>query len=223
MDKFIEKIKIKIKSKMIIAIDGPASSGKGTVAKKLAEYCSLPYLNTGGLYRSVGFEAMNTGINKEDINALIEIAKKAKLDNLDSPELYTEQVGVWASVVAKIPEIRKILFQYQVDFANQEVGAVLDGRDIGTVICPNADVKLFVTASVEVRADRRYKELQNKGKDVQYDEILDKVKARDKRDIERKDSPLKPADDAIILDTSSMSKEEVFNKAVEAVKSKIKA
>lgn len=207
---------------MIIAIDGPASSGKGTVAKKLAEHYNLPYLNTGGLYRSVGFDAMNTNTDKEDINALIEVAKNAKLDNLDSSELYTEQVGNWASVVAKIPEIRKILFQYQIDFANQEGGAVLDGRDIGTVICPSADVKLFVTASVEVRAERRFKELQNKGKDVQYDEILEKVKARDKRDTERKDSPLKPANDAVILDTSSMNKEEVFNKAIEIVESKIK-
>lgn len=202
---------------MIIAIDGPASSGKGTLAKKLAKHYNLAYLNTGGLYRSVALDVINSGADQEDENALIKIARNAKLDNLDSPELYVEQVGGVASIVAKIQEIRKILFQYQRDFANQEGGAILDGRDIGTVICPDADYKLYVTASVEVRSERRYKEMLEKGKDVKYEDILTDVTQRDKRDFERKDSPMRPADDAVMLDTSTMSIDDVFKKAVELI------
>lgn len=195
---------------MIIAIDGPSASGKGTVAQKIAKKLNLPYLNTGGIYRALGLKVHKAGIDFEDVDKICEIARQINPEDLESNELYTEKVGQMASKVAPIQKVRDILLDFQRNFAYNTKGAVLDGRDIGTVICPDADYKFFITASTEVRAERRYKELNEKGKEVSYDEILQKLKARDKRDSERASSPMKKADDAILVDTSNMSREEVF-------------
>jgi len=205
---------------MIIAIDGPSASGKGTLAKRVAKHLGLPYLNTGALYRAVGMKVLLSKVDFNDIEGICSIAKKIKPKDLESNDLYTEEVGFVASKVASIQKVRDILLAFQKDFAYNMKGAVLDGRDIGTVICPNADYKFFITASVEERAMRRYKELADKDKDVLYEEILQKLKTRDKMDSERANSPLKKADDAIEVDTTKMNREEVLNYVLSFVEQK---
>ena len=199
---------------LLIAIDGPAASGKGTLARRLAAHFHLPHLDTGLTYRAVGRKMMEDGSPLDDTAAAIRAAESVSLASLDRKILATHDIGEAASRVAIIPEVRRILVEKQSAFANQPGGAVLDGRDIGTVVCPDATVKLYVTAAAEVRAKRRFdEELMRKG-DADYEAILDEIEMRDARDIGRADSPLKPAPDAHLLDTSAMDIETAFQKAV---------
>lgn len=202
----------------IIAIDGPTASGKGTLAKKLAKHFNLPYLNTGGLYRAVALFMVNNGLDYNDKNEVISILEKVDFSDLNNPELYVEEIGAVAGKVAPIEEVRQFLLKFQKDFAYQDGGAVLDGRDIGTIICPDAKYKFYITASVEERARRRYEEMKNLKKNVDYKEILNKLQERDKRDTERVNSPLKKADDAIEVDTTDLNIDEVFEKVLSFIK-----
>ncbi|HYX00534.1 MAG TPA: d(CMP) kinase [Reyranella sp.] len=189
---------------LIIAIDGPSASGKGTLAKRLAEHFGLPHLDTGLLYRAVGWLAEQTGRPPG------EIAASLRLSDIDNPELKSDQAGQAGSKVAAIPEVRANLLNFQKNFAYRESGAVLDGRDIGTVICPDAPVKLFVTASTSARAERRYQELRERGVDTIKPRVLAEMAERDRRDSERAAAPLKAAPDAYLLDTSDMDADAAF-------------
>lgn len=202
----------------IIAIDGPTASGKGTLAKRLAKHFNLPYLNTGGLYRAIALFMINNGLNYNDKNEVINILGNVDFNDLNNPELYVEEIGAVAGKIAPIEEVRQFLLKFQKDFANQDTGAVLDGRDIGTVICPEASYKFYITASVEERAKRRYEEMKNLKKNVDYKEILNKLQERDKRDTERTNSPLKKADDAVEVDTTNLNKDEVFEKVLSFIR-----
>jgi cytidylate kinase len=198
---------------MIIAVDGPTASGKGTISKALAAHYNLPWLDTGMLYRAVGRQvALNGGDAGHPADALAACAFPDSL--LDDPALRNEEVGGLASRVSVHPGVRAALKQRQVDFANQPGGAVLDGRDIGTVIAPDADVKLYVTASAEVRARRRHEEMLSHGLDVDYENILADIRQRDERDANRAEAPLKPAADAILLDTSEQSIDSAIASAI---------
>ena len=189
---------------MIIAVDGPTASGKGTLAKALAAHFGLPFLDTGLLYRAVGRQVQLHNGNPDDpADALAGCDFPDSI--LDDAALRTEAVGGLASRVSLHPQVRAALNKRQVDFANQPSGALLDGRDIGTVIAPHADVKLFVTAPAEVRAQRRYDEMQRHGIDVRFADILADIHARDARDMGRADAPLKPAQDALLLDTGDLT------------------
>lgn len=189
---------------MIIAVDGPTASGKGTIAKALAEHFGLPVLDTGLLYRAVGYQTqLNHGDADDAADALAACDFPDSL--LDDPALRFETTGGLASRVSIHPGVRAALFQRQVDFANRPGGAVLDGRDIGTVIAPHADAKLFVTASPEIRARRRFAEMQARGVGVTYDVVLADIRARDARDTGRADAPLLRADDADLLDTGDLT------------------
>jgi CMP/dCMP kinase len=205
---------------LIIAVDGPTASGKGTISKALAAHYGLPFLDTGMLYRAVGRQvALNGGDADNAADALAACAFPDSL--LDDPVLRNEEVGGLASRVSVHPTIRAALKDRQVNFANQPSGAVLDGRDIGTVIAPHADVKLFVTASAEVRAHRRYEEMLSRGLDVDFDNILVDIRLRDKRDTERADAPLKPAKDAILLDTGDLTIGGAVQAAIAAVEARL--
>lgn len=189
---------------MIIAIDGPAASGKGSIARRVSAHLGYPHLDTGALYRAVGLGMMQQGLDLEDAAAAAEIAASLSLELLDAAEIRTAEVGEAASRVAVHPLVRSALRQFQERFAEQSPGAVLDGRDIGTVICPKADAKLFVTADVAVRADRRHKELLARGEPIIYARVLADLKIRDQRDAERSEGPLRPANDAFHIDTSGL-------------------
>lgn len=195
----------------IIAIDGPTASGKGTIAKRIAKHFNIPYLNTGGLYRSVAlYLYKNNLVDFTDEDEVVNILNDVDFSDLDNEELYTENIGAIASKVAVIQKVRDFLFDFQRQFALQKGGAVLDGRDIGTVICPEASFKFYITAVTEERARRRYLEMKSKGKDVSYETILQQLIERDKKDTERVNSPLKKADDAIAVDTTNLDKDETF-------------
>ncbi len=201
---------------MIIAVDGPTASGKGTISKKLAAHFGLPHLDTGLLYRAVGRQTLlNGGDPDRSADALAAVGFPDSL--LDEPVLRNEATGSLASRASVHPDVRKALFDRQRDFAQQEGGAVLDGRDIGTVIAPDADVKLFITASVEARAQRRYAEMQERGVSITLSEIEADLHRRDERDTNRKDAPLIAAPDAYIIDTSELGIEEAFNAALAAI------
>lgn len=205
---------------MIIAVDGPTASGKGTISKALAKHYGLPWLDTGLLYRAVGRQvALNGGNADSSVDAVAACDFPDSL--LDDPVLREEAIGGLASRVSVHPEVRAALNKRQVDFANQPDGAVLDGRDIGTVIAPQADVKLFVTASAEIRAERRFKEMQARGATVDYETILADIRARDKRDTERANAPLKPAEDAHLLDTGNLTIGAAVQRAIALVDAKI--
>ncbi|HAJ21453.1 MAG TPA: (d)CMP kinase, partial [Rhodospirillaceae bacterium] len=180
---------------MIIAVDGPAASGKGTVARKLATEFDFAYLDTGKLYRAVGLAVLRAGGDPEDEDAAIDAANALDLQTLEDPVLLGDEAASAASKVAAIDGVRSALLAFQRSFAaappEGKLGAVLDGRDIGTVICPDALVKLFVTASVDIRAQRRHKELLNRGTPSIYPRVLDELKARDARDMNRATAPLK--------------------------------
>ncbi|RFC62434.1 (d)CMP kinase [Fulvimarina endophytica] len=198
---------------LVIAIDGPAAAGKGTLAKQLAAHYSLPYLDTGLLYRAVGRKAAAQGLDLDDPQAMEPLARDLDTGDIDEGALRGREAGELASRVAAHEGVRRALTAFQRDFADRPTGALLDGRDIGTVICPNADVKIFVVASAEVRARRRTDELNAKGRAVVYETILEEVRQRDDRDSNRAVAPLKPAEDAHLLDTSELSIEGVFREA----------
>ncbi|MFM9850555.1 MAG: (d)CMP kinase [Hyphomicrobiaceae bacterium] len=206
---------------MIIAIDGPAASGKGTLAKRIADHFGLACLDTGLLYRAVARDVLAQGASLEDEAVAAAVARTIDPATLNDPSLRLPGVGEAASVVARIPAVRAGLLDFQRDFARQEPGAVLDGRDIGTVVCPDADVKIFVTADASVRARRRYEELRQRGEPVTFEAVLDVIQRRDARDSGRPDAPMRAADDAILLDTSNLDIEAAFDAAVGLIKRKI--
>ncbi|WP_170339891.1 (d)CMP kinase [Ruegeria arenilitoris] len=199
-----------------VAIDGPAAAGKGTISKAVAAHFGLAHLDTGLLYRAVGRRTL-------DGTDPVEAARSLTAEELEQGDLRTAEIAQAASKVAVIPEVRAALVDFQRSFARRAGGAVLDGRDIGTVICPEAEVKLFVTASPEVRAERRYLELADKSADVTRAQVLADVRERDARDAERNTAPMKPAYDAVILDTSDLSIEAALEKAVAVIQGKLPA
>jgi cytidylate kinase len=208
---------VRSKERLVIAVDGPAASGKGTIAKRLAAHFKLPHLDTGLLYRAVGWRSFQTG------EAPAEVAARLGPGDLNDPALRSDEAGQQASKVGAIPEVRTNLLKFQREFSSQPSGAVLDGRDIGTVVCPDADAKLFITASVQARADRRVKELQARGETAIYARVLQDMQERDARDQGRSISPTKPATDALIIDTSDLTADQVFERALAFIASKMKA
>jgi cytidylate kinase len=202
---------------MIVAIDGPAASGKGTLGKRIAKHYGLAHLDTGLLYRAVAYELIEAGKPLTDEAEAAIAARKLDLDSLDDEKLRGAEMGAAASKVAAYPGVRAALVQLQRAFAARLEGAVLDGRDIGTVICPEADAKLFVTATAEERANRRFKELSSRGDPITYDQVLADIRARDERDSSRAVSPLKQAEDAALLDTTEMDIDTAFRAAVAIV------
>lgn len=208
---------------MIIAIDGPAASGKGSLAKKLAEQLGYDFLDTGALYRRVALKVLAKNIDPADKQAVIEAANELKQelsDKYDDSALRSDNVGSAASKIAQIPEVRAVLVNFQRHFAQKaQKGAVLDGRDIGTVICPDADIKFFITASVEKRAERRYKELQSRGINATNAAVLAEMQERDERDSKRLNEHLAPDHKVNIIDTSDMTPQAVLDEALKIIKS----
>jgi cytidylate kinase len=220
-------------SRPVIAIDGPAASGKGTLSRKIAQTLNFAHMDTGALYRAVGYGVLMAGGDPGDMIAAAASARQLAEDLrgpggaalLADPALRSDDVGQAASLVAAMPPIREALLALQRDFAQNPpdpfAGAVLDGRDIGTVICPQASVKLFVTATVEIRAQRRLKELQSKGILATYEAVLKDMRERDARDADRTTAPMKPAADAILLDTSEIGPDTVLEQALAVIREKI--
>ncbi len=200
-----------------IAIDGPVASGKGTIGRRLAQSLGFAYLDTGSLYRGLGAIAMEQGLDLKNENAISDLAARCSAQAFQRDDLRKEAVGEAASVVAAMPQARQALVAFQRRFAEAPPegcrGVVLDGRDIGTVILPDAALKLFVTANEEARAMRRFQELQNRGDSATYARVLSDLKDRDERDRTRATAPLKPAEDAILLDTSEMDADQAFKRA----------
>ncbi|MFN2100420.1 (d)CMP kinase [Altererythrobacter sp. MF3-039] len=203
---------------MIIAVDGPTASGKGTIAKALAAHFGLPHLDTGLLYRAVGRQVFLDCRDPDDASEALAAADFPD-SLLSDPALRSEDAGGLASRVSVHPGVRQTLYERQRAFATQDGGAVLDGRDIGTVIAPEADVKLFVTASVDARAGRRFREMQERGEPHTLKEIADDLRRRDERDRNRAEAPLVPAEDAYILDTSALDRDAAIAAAIEIVES----
>jgi cytidylate kinase len=202
---------------VIIAIDGPAASGKGTIARRLAAHYSLPHLDTGLLYRATAASLLSADKDLNDIDAAVAAARGLGLTEFDEESLRGAKMGEAASVVAALPQVRAALVKAQRDFAARPSGAVLDGRDIGTVICPGADVKIFVTASPATRAQRRALELRRRGEKIDYAAVLADIQRRDSRDAERAEAPMRAAADAETLDTSRLDIEQAFARAVAIV------
>ncbi|HEY6917545.1 MAG TPA: d(CMP) kinase [Allosphingosinicella sp.] len=205
---------------MIIAVDGPAASGKGTIARALARHYGLPHLDTGLLYRAVGLNLLRWGGDPESEFAAVRACDFAQVDFGD-PELKSEAVGGLASRISVYPLVREALLARQREFAGQDGGAVLDGRDIGTVIAPNADAKLFVTAAPEVRARRRFEELIRMGRGVHLEDVLIDIRARDERDSNRAAAPLQMAENADLLDTSDMTIDAAVQRAIALVEARL--
>lgn len=220
---------MRFSKKVIIAVDGPSASGKGTIASHIADELNLAYMDTGAVYRLVGKHMLEAGLEPADeksaTNAARSLQKIFTPDMTQDPKLKKDDVGQAASKVAQWKGVREALFKLQVSFAHNpppgKDGTVLDGRDIGTVIAPDADVKLYITANMETRAERRTKELQSKGFDVTYEAILADMRVRDKRDEEREVVPARAADDAVIIDTSDLNVLEAFNTALDTITSKL--
>jgi cytidylate kinase len=202
---------------MIITIDGPAASGKGTIARLVAAHFKLPHLDTGLLYRGVAVRLLEGGHALDDVAAAAAAAHSLDLASLDADRLRQRSMGEAASRVGALPEVRAALLKLQKDFAHRPEGAVLDGRDTGTVIAPEADVKIFVTASAERRAERRLRELTAKGENMTLAAVLAAIRERDRRDSERAIAPLKPAPDAVLLDTTDLDIEAAFRAALSIV------
>ena len=205
---------------IVIAVDGPAASGKGTLARNvMAAHFGLPHLDTGLIYRALAFTMLSRGLDPDDADAAAVVASSLDPSVLDNHALRTRAIGDLASRVAVHKAARAALVDFQRRFAGQRGGAVLDGRDIGTVICPDATVKLFVTASPEVRAERRHRELAGRGEAVDFDAILADIRQRDARDSSRADAPLRQAEDAHLIDTSAMGIDEVVQEAINIITS----
>jgi cytidylate kinase len=202
---------------MIIAIDGPAASGKGTLGKRVAAYYGLAHLDTGKLYRAVARDTLAAGGDPRDVRVALVAAKALSPDTLTDAGLHNGKIGEAASLVAAHPEVREVLLAYQRSFARRKGGAVLDGRDIGTVICPDADVKLFVVATPEERARRRYVELKQNGSVITEAEVLADIRQRDERDRNRAAAPLRMAEDAVLLDTTNLDIDAAFKAAIELI------
>ena len=202
---------------LIVAIDGPAASGKGTIAKKLAEYFNLSYLDTGILYRAVALQMLTKGMNEKDSQSAEKAARQVSIASIDHTEIRTRAVSDLASKIATISGVREELLDRQRRFAQNpdpgKDGAILDGRDIGTVVCPHADFKIFIMADLEIRAKRRWKELLQSDPTVIYCEVLEDVRSRDERDTNRKDAPLAVTSGALVIDTSNKSIDVSFNEA----------
>ena len=213
-----------MRENIVIAIDGPAAAGKGTLARAIAEKLNLAYLDTGSLYRAVGVKVLNAGGDPADVPAAEKAAETLTDDDLKA-DIRTAAAGAAASKVAAIPGVRAALLNFQRAFAARpgegKAGAILDGRDVGTVVCPEADVKLFVTASAEARAHRRFQELEAKGEAVDFAELVAELRERDERDASRSDAPMKPAEDADLLDTSKLDIEAAFSEAMRLISAKI--
>jgi cytidylate kinase len=205
----------------VIAVDGPAASGKGTIARALARRLRLPHMDTGLLYRAVALNLWRWGGDPGNEFEAVRAAQELGFDHED-PELRSEPVSKIASSISAYPAVRAALLERQQDFAQQPGGAVLDGRDIGTVIAPDADVKLFVTASPEVRAERRMKELSERGMNAHYEEVLADIHARDDRDTHRAAAPLRQAEDAMLLDTSDLDVSDAIAAALKLVEDRIR-
>jgi cytidylate kinase len=205
----------------VIAIDGPAAAGKGTLAKQIAAHYGFAYLDTGSLYRAVGVAVRAAGFEPSNEAEAVRAARSLDVTKIDEKAIRTAEAGDGASIVAVMQPVRDAILMFQRDFAsnppNGLKGAVLDGRDIGTVVCPDADVKLFVTASAEIRANRRWRELKTSGSTISEAQVLEDTKERDRRDMERANSPLKPAPDAHLLDTTNLSIEAAFGEAVRII------
>lgn len=208
---------------MIIAIDGPAASGKGTLAKRLAAHFGLPHLDTGLLYRAVARALIDSGDPLADEDAATRAALALEPSSLDDPRLRGAPMGEAASIVSAFQPVRDALLAFQRGFAGQAAGAVLDGRDIGTVVCPLADVKLFITAAPEERARRRHLELLERGESAEFTTILEDIRRRDERDRTRSTAPLRIADDALVLDTTSLDPEAAFRAALDLVETRRRA
>jgi CMP/dCMP kinase len=208
---------------MIIAIDGPAASGKGTLAKRLAAHFGLPHLDTGLLYRAVARALIDSGDPLADEDAATRAALALEPSSLDDPRLRGAPMGEAASIVSAFQPVRDALLAFQRGFAGQAAGAVLDGRDIGTVVCPLADVKLFITAAPEERARRRHLELLERGEIAEFTTILEDIRRRDERDRTRSTAPLRIADDALVLDTTSLGPEAAFRAALDLVETRRRA
>lgn len=202
---------------MIIAVDGPTASGKGTVAKHLAARYRLKLLDTGTLYRAVGLAVLDAGGDPADEAAALAAAQALDLAAIDQDRIRSSAAGAAASKVAAQPAVRAALLKAQRDFAADPAGAVLDGRDIGTIICPDADVKLFVTASIDARTTRRLRELQSRGETLDFETLKAQIQERDARDIGRADAPLRQAPDAHLLDTTELNVEEAVAAAFRIV------
>jgi len=206
---------------MLIAIDGPAAAGKGTLARRLADHFGLALLDTGLLYRAVGMNVVRAGCDADDAALAAEAARSLTPEDLDAGDLRGDAAADAASRVSAVPDVRAALLNFQRAFAANPPGgakgAVLDGRDIGTVVCPEAESKLFVTASAEVRAERRFLELRERGLDAIHGRVLADMKERDARDSERAVSPLVPAKDAFLLDTSDLDADQVFAAALDFI------
>jgi len=202
---------------LIVAIDGPAASGKGTIAKKLAEYFNLSYLDTGILYRAVALQLLTKGMNEKDSQSAEKVARQVSIASIDHTGIRTQAVSDLASKIAAIPGVRQELLDRQRRFAQNpdpgKDGAILDGRDIGTVVCPHADFKIFIIADLEIRAKRRWKELLQSDPAVIYCEVLEEMRSRDERDTNRKDAPLAVTSGALVIDTSNKSIDVSFNEA----------
>lgn len=206
-----------MKKPLVIAIDGPSASGKGTLAKKLAQHFDLAYLNTGAIYRLVALRVIEQKIDPNNFeNFIADLVKNISENDLENEDLHTETVGSIASIIAKNSKLRAALFNFQKDFVakgkKEKNGCVLDGRDTTTIICPDADYKFFVTADVEIRAKRRFAQLQ-----TSYEEILAQLKKRDENDLNRKDAPLLIAKDATIIDNGNLTIEEGFQKILQKI------
>ncbi|WP_439633231.1 (d)CMP kinase [Glycocaulis sp.] len=205
---------------MLIAVDGPLASGKGTIARALSAKFGLPHLDTGTLYRAVAVAVLDAGDDPADSAAAEAAARALDPASIDEAKIRTAGAGAAASIVSAHPKVRAALKEVQQEFARQPGGAVLDGRDIGTVIAPDADVKLFVTASAEVRASRRWSELVGRGENVSLEQIMSQLAERDGRDASRPDAPLMKAADAVELDTTDMDEGEAIRAAIAIVEAR---
>ncbi len=207
----------------IITVDGTAASGKGMLASRIAEHLNYAYLDTGILYRAVGQSVIQNGYALDTPNAAIDAARKLRIEDFTKIDLRSEELSRAASIVASIPLVRETLIGFQREFANappdEKLGAVIDGRDIGTVVCPEADRKIYVDANICVRARRRFKELRERGVDVIYSRILRNMRERDARDMSRSIAPLEPAKDAFVLDTTSLDADSAFAIALDYISS----